>query len=178
MPATELDQIVNLCKRRGFIFPASEIYGGINGFWDYGPLGAELKRNIMSEWWRTMVHEREDIVGIGAYPRLRGVYPSPGLSQLHPSGLQSRGCTIRFMLRPAALASTPDWVRPASLRAVSVPCRGKFNPCVTTRIRPQPTQPKGQLMRQPPFRLIDNGLATSHRMKTSHLCLLEIVKIL
>jgi hypothetical protein len=94
--------------------------------------------------------------------RLTRIYPSPGLSQLYPSGVTLRGCTIRFMLRPAALAGTPDWVKPASLRAVSVPCRGKFNPCVTTRIRPQPTHPKGQLMCQPPFRLIDNGLATSY----------------
>ena len=51
----DLDTIVNLCKRRGFVFPSSEIYGGINGFWDYGPLGVELKRNVKEVWWHDMV---------------------------------------------------------------------------------------------------------------------------
>ena len=61
-----MEKIVSLCKRRGFIFQSSEIYGGINGFWDYGPLGAELKRNVKEIWWRTMVHNRDDIVGLEA----------------------------------------------------------------------------------------------------------------
>ncbi len=59
-----LEAIVTLCKRRGFIFQSSEIYGGYSGFFDYGPLGAELKRNIKDAWWRAMVQEREDIVGL------------------------------------------------------------------------------------------------------------------
>ena len=50
-----MEKIVALCKRRGFVFPASEIYGGINGFWDYGPLGAQLKNNLRDAWWRDMV---------------------------------------------------------------------------------------------------------------------------
>src|SRR2546426_8990378 len=62
----ELDTIVNLCKRRGFVFPSSEIYGGFGGFWDYGPLGVELKRNVKDAWWRAMVQERDDIVGVDA----------------------------------------------------------------------------------------------------------------
>ncbi len=61
-----MEKIVSLCKRRGFIYQSSEIYGGINGFWDYGPLGAELKRNVKDLWWRAMVHTREDVVGLGA----------------------------------------------------------------------------------------------------------------
>jgi glycyl-tRNA synthetase len=61
-----MEKIVSLCKRRGFIFQSSEIYGGINGFWDYGPLGAELKRNLRETWWRTMTREREDVVGLDA----------------------------------------------------------------------------------------------------------------
>lgn len=61
-----MEKVVSLAKRRGFIFPSSEIYGGITGFWDYGPLGAELKNNIKREWWKTMVYEREDMVGIDA----------------------------------------------------------------------------------------------------------------
>ena len=59
-----LDAIVSLSKRRGFVYPSSEIYGGLRASWDYGPLGVELKNNIKREWWRTMVHERDDIVGI------------------------------------------------------------------------------------------------------------------
>src|SRR5436190_1797817 len=61
-----MEKIVSLCKRRGFVFQSSEIYGGINGFWDYGPLGAELKRNVKDLWWRTMVHNREDVAGLEA----------------------------------------------------------------------------------------------------------------
>jgi len=61
-----MDKITALCKRRGFIFKSSEIYGGIQGFWDYGPLGVELKNNIKREWWHSMVKYRSDIVGIDA----------------------------------------------------------------------------------------------------------------
>ncbi len=61
-----LDTIVSLSKRRGFIFPSSEIYGGINAVWDYGPLGVELKNNVKRAWWRAMVQDRDDIVGLDA----------------------------------------------------------------------------------------------------------------
>jgi len=61
-----MEKLVSLCKRRGFIFQSSEIYGGINGFWDYGPLGAELKRNVKNLWWQSMTQEREDVVGLDA----------------------------------------------------------------------------------------------------------------
>ena len=61
-----MEKITSLAKRRGFIFQSSEIYGGIQGFWDYGPLGTELKRNIKAEWWKSMVYGREDVVGIDA----------------------------------------------------------------------------------------------------------------
>jgi glycyl-tRNA synthetase len=62
----QLETIVSLSKRRGFIFPSSEIYGGINAVWDYGPLGVELKNNVKRAWWRAMVQERDDIVGLDA----------------------------------------------------------------------------------------------------------------
>src|SRR4051812_47971770 len=61
-----LDTLVSVSKRRGFIFPSSEIYGGINAVWDYGPLGVELKNNVKRAWWRAMIQEREDIVGLDA----------------------------------------------------------------------------------------------------------------
>jgi glycyl-tRNA synthetase len=62
----QMEKIVSLCKRRGFIFQSSEIYGGINGFWDYGPLGAELKRNVKELWWNAMTRQREDVAGLEA----------------------------------------------------------------------------------------------------------------
>ncbi|MBR1997361.1 MAG: hypothetical protein IJ993_03015 [Akkermansia sp.] len=59
-----MEKIVSLCKRKGFIFQAAEIYGGLNGCWDYGPLGVELKRNLKDYWWRVYVQERPDVVGM------------------------------------------------------------------------------------------------------------------
>ena len=61
-----MEKIVSLCKRRGFVYQSSEIYGGIQGFWDYGPLGAELKRNVKELWWSTMTRLRDDVVGLEA----------------------------------------------------------------------------------------------------------------
>jgi glycyl-tRNA synthetase len=61
-----MEKIVSLCKRRGFVFQSSEIYGGINGFWDYGPLGAELKRNVKELWWHAMTRQRDDVAGLEA----------------------------------------------------------------------------------------------------------------
>ena len=74
-----MDKIVSLCKRRGFIFQSSEIYGGLNGAWDYGPLGVELKRNVKNYWWRVMLHERDDIVGLdGSILMNRAVWQASG----------------------------------------------------------------------------------------------------
>jgi glycyl-tRNA synthetase len=66
MPATDLDQIVNLTKRRGFVYPSAEIYGGFRSTYDYGPLGALLLRNVKNEWVRSMVQLRDDVVLIDA----------------------------------------------------------------------------------------------------------------
>ncbi len=59
-----MEKIVSLCKRRGFVFPSSEIYGGLGSCWDYGPMGVELKRNVRDAWWKAIVQERDDVVGI------------------------------------------------------------------------------------------------------------------
>src|ERR1051326_8698756 len=64
--AVSMDTIVNLCKRRGLIFPSSEIYGGLRSTWDYGPVGVELKRNVKNAWWRHMIQRRNDVVGLDA----------------------------------------------------------------------------------------------------------------
>ena len=62
----KMEKVISLSKQRGFVFQSSEIYGGLKSAYDYGPLGVELKRNLMNEWWRSMVHEREDVIGIDA----------------------------------------------------------------------------------------------------------------
>jgi glycyl-tRNA synthetase len=61
-----MEKLVSLCRRRGFIFPSSEIYGGLSSCWDYGPLGVELKRNIKEAWWQVVVRERDDMIGLDA----------------------------------------------------------------------------------------------------------------
>lgn len=66
MPAKNIDELIALCKRRGFIFQSSEIYGGTQGLYDYGPLGVELKNNIKSSWWKSIVYERDDVEGLDA----------------------------------------------------------------------------------------------------------------
>ena len=64
MPLDRVESVVNLCKRRGFVYPCGEIYGGTKSAWDYGPLGAELKENIKRQWWRSVVQGRDDVVGL------------------------------------------------------------------------------------------------------------------
>jgi glycyl-tRNA synthetase len=98
VPAPSFEVIASLAKRRGFIFPSSEIYGGMAGFWDYGPLGVELKNNIKAAWWRHMVQLRDDVVGLDASvimnPR---VWEASG----HVAGFSDpmvdcRNCKLRF----------------------------------------------------------------------------------
>ena len=62
--ASVIDSVVNLAKRRGLVYQSGEIYGGTKSAWDYGPLGVELKENIKRQWWKAMVHAREDVVGL------------------------------------------------------------------------------------------------------------------
>src|SRR6185312_16534692 len=64
----DMEKIVSLCKRRGFLFQSSEIYGGLNGFWDYGPLGVELKRNVKEAWWRDFVTGHDDLSTLPGAP--------------------------------------------------------------------------------------------------------------
>ncbi|MDR2677624.1 MAG: glycine--tRNA ligase [Puniceicoccales bacterium] len=77
--SASMDDILSLCRRRGFIFPTSEIYGGLAGFYDYGPLGCELKKNIRDAWWQDMVHRRDDVMGIdGSIIMNPGVWMASG----------------------------------------------------------------------------------------------------
>jgi len=75
----KMEKIVSLCKRRGFIFQSSEVYGGLNGCWDYGPMGVELKRNLKDYWWQRMTRERDDVVGLdGSILMNRRVWQASG----------------------------------------------------------------------------------------------------
>lgn len=95
-----MEKVVALCKRRGFIYPSSEIYGGIGGFWDYGPLGVELKNNIKREWWKSIVHSRDDVVGIDAAIIMNPeVWEKSGhIAQFADYLVQCRVCKGRFRL--------------------------------------------------------------------------------
>ncbi len=93
-----MDKLVSLAKRRGFIFQSSEIYGGLGSVWDYGPLGVELKKNLKERWWRSMVHEREDIEGLDAAILM---HPSVWEASGHVSGftdplIDCKVCKNRF----------------------------------------------------------------------------------
>jgi glycyl-tRNA synthetase len=96
--AQRMEKIVSLCKRRGFIFQSSEIYGGLNGCWDYGPLGVELKRNVKDYWWRTMVHERDDVVGMdGSILMNRAVWKASGHEETFSDPMvDCRSCKSRL----------------------------------------------------------------------------------
>ncbi len=94
----DMDTIVSLCKRRGFIFQSSEIYGGLSSCWDYGPLGVELKRNIKDAWWRSVVQERDDIVGLDAAILM---HPQTWVASGHVEGfvdplVDCKGCQKRW----------------------------------------------------------------------------------
>jgi glycyl-tRNA synthetase len=93
-----MDKLVSLCKRRGYVFQSSEIYGGTGSVWDYGPLGVELKNAIKSAWWRSMVHERDDIEGLDAAILMN---PDVWVASGHVEGftdplVECRNCHRRF----------------------------------------------------------------------------------
>ncbi|GAB3298387.1 glycine--tRNA ligase [Parasphingorhabdus pacifica] len=98
MPADQIDTIVNLCKRRGFVFPSGEIYGGTRSAWDYGPLGVELKDNIKRQWWKSMVQGRDDIVGLDSSVILpRQVWQASGhVGAFHDPLVECTSCHHRF----------------------------------------------------------------------------------
>ncbi|MFC1907918.1 glycine--tRNA ligase [Chloroflexota bacterium] len=93
-----MEKIVSLCRRRGFVFPSSEIYGGLSSCWDYGPLGVELKRNVKQAWWRAMVQERDDMVGMDASILM---HPQTWVASGHVEGfsdplVECKSCHLRW----------------------------------------------------------------------------------
>ncbi|WP_018349249.1 glycine--tRNA ligase [Longispora albida] len=98
MSADRIDAIVSLCKRRGFVFQSSEIYGGTKSAWDYGPLGVELKENVRRQWWKTMVQQRDDVVGLDSAVILaRDVWAASGhIAEFTDPLTECQSCHKRF----------------------------------------------------------------------------------
>ena len=111
--AERMEKIVSLCKRRGFIFQSSEIYGGLNGAWDYGPLGVELKRNLKDFWWRRMTRERDDVVGMdGSILMNRRVWQASGHEGTFSDPMvDCKTCKARF--RADQLATSTCLLKPS-----------------------------------------------------------------
>ena len=129
MPADRIDTVVSLCKRRGFVYPCGEIYGGTRSAWDYGPLGVELKDNIKREWWRTMVQRREDVVGIDSSVILpKQVWEASGhVATFHDPLVECLSCHRRFRADQLAedfSARSGTTVTEADLSAVPCPYCG------------------------------------------------------
>jgi len=106
----DMEKIVSLCKRRGFIFPSSEIYGGLGSCWDYGQLGVELKRNVKDAWWRAVVQQRDDVVGIDASIMM---HPQAWIASGHVEGfsdplVECKVCHLRWRADELNGNSCPD----------------------------------------------------------------------
>lgn len=127
-----MDKIVALAKRRGFVFGSSEIYGGLSGFWDYGPLGVELKQNIKRSWWRTNVHLRDDVVGLdSALVMPPAVWAASGhLENFNDPLVECQDCKRRFREDDLAGAS----VCPACGGTLTEP--RQFNTMFQTHVGP------------------------------------------
>jgi len=99
MPAkVDMDKIVSLCKRRGLVFPSSEIYGGLASCWDYGPMGVELKRNVRDAWWKSIVHERDDVVGLDTSIMMHpGIWAASGhIDSFTDPLVECKSCHLRW----------------------------------------------------------------------------------
>jgi glycyl-tRNA synthetase len=124
-----LDSVISLAKRRGFVFPAGEIYGGTRSAWDYGPLGVELKENIKRQWWRTVVNSREDVVGLDSSVILpRKVWESSGhVREFVDPLIECTSCHKRFRADHLEEAFEEKKGRaPASMAEIACPnCGGK-----------------------------------------------------
>ena len=93
-----MEKLVALCSNRGFVYPSSEIYGGIAGFWDYGPLGVEMRNAVKQAWWQRMVRERDDVVGLDSsiIANPETWVASGHVENFHDPMVDCRACKRRF----------------------------------------------------------------------------------
>lgn len=147
---TLMDNITALAKRRGFIYPGSEIYGGIAGFWDYGPMGVELKNNIKRAWWKTMVNAREDVVGLDAAIVMNPkVWEASGHTSSFTDPLvECKTCHKRFRSdKPEQMVAHEkehkeriDWTEPKKFNLLTEVLLGVTEPKMTAYLRGEITQ--------------------------------------
>ena len=138
--ALKMEEIVSLCKRRGFVFQSSEIYGGFASVWDYGPLGVELKRNVKDAWWQSVVRARDDMVGLDSailmHPK---IWEASGhLATFNDPLVDCKTCKGRF--RADHLADTQCPLKPSKLAGQAEPCEltepRMFNLMFSTTVGP------------------------------------------
>src|SRR5437763_315280 len=125
MPADRIDAVVSLCKRRGFVYPCGEIYGGTRSAWDYGPYGVELKDNLKRQWWRSMVTSRDDVVGLDSSVILpREVWTASGhVKAFHDPLVECTSCHRRYRADQLAEEHTERTGTETTERDLSdVPC--------------------------------------------------------
>ena len=120
LSGTSLETLVSLCKRRGFIFQSSEIYGGLESTFDYGPLGVELKNNIKQQWWKDVVTSRPDVVGMDAAILMNPkVWEASGhVKNFHDPMVDCKNCKARFradhidLHKPCERCGIQNWTEP------------------------------------------------------------------
>ena len=137
-----MEKISSLAKRRGFIYPDSEIYGGYQGFWDYGPLGVELKNNIKRQWWKSMVYNREDIVGMDTSIIMNPVVweKSGHLKAFTDPMVECRECHKRFKEEDKKSHEHDDWTEPKIFNLLTEVLLGTTEPKEKAYLRGEITQ--------------------------------------
>lgn len=128
-----IDEMANFCKRRGFVYPTAEIYGGLSGFWDFGPIGSEFKKNIKNEWWKYHIYEREDMTGIdGAIITNPKVWEASGhVENFCDYAIVCKKCKHKFKVDKNELENAK-----CEKCGGEVENKGKFVPMFTTKVGP------------------------------------------
>ncbi|MEA3248685.1 MAG: glycine--tRNA ligase, partial [Nanoarchaeota archaeon] len=133
MAKLTIDELANFCKRKGFVYPSGELYGGLAGFWDYGSVGSELKNNIKNSWWKFHVHCREDVVGIdGSIITNPKVWEASGhISNFVDVAVVCKKCGNKSKVDEYELGKVNCEKCKGELKS-----KGKFNPMFTTQVGP------------------------------------------
>ncbi len=133
MAKLTIDELANFCKRKGFVYPSGELYGGLAGFWDFGPIGSELKNNIKSSWWKFFVHGRDDVEGIdGSIITSPKVWEASGhVANFVDVAVVCKKCGGKFKIDEHELGK----VRCEKCKG-ELESKGKFNPMFVTRVGP------------------------------------------